>query len=93
MQPTQISATATQPAAPPQGQKLENAAREFEAQLLAELLRQVNSNASLMPGSESSGADEQYQSMATQAVAEGMAAGGGLGIAKSMLSQIDKVKG
>lgn len=92
MQPAPIFSTTIQPAASGQPQTLEKAAREFEAQLLAELLRHIQSNAPLLPGAESSGADEQYQAMATQAVAEGIAAGGGLGIAQSILHQLDRVK-
>jgi Rod binding domain-containing protein len=71
--------------------KLQKAAREFEAQLLAELLRHMQFNAGVLPGSDSSGANEQYHNMATQAVAEAMAAGGGIGIAKSISSQLHQV--
>jgi len=70
--------------------KLQKAAREFEAQLLAELLRHMQFNAGVLPGSDGSGANEQYQNMATQAVAEAMAAGGGIGIAKSIITQLHR---
>ncbi len=49
-------------------------------------------NAGLLPGSEESGANEQYQDMATQAVADAMAANGGIGIANSIMNQLHRTK-
>ena len=90
MDPIQTAARAAPvvPSSDSSSAKLQKAAREFEAQLLAELLRHMQFNTGVLPGSDSSGADEQYQNMATQAVAEAMAAGGGIGIAKSIISQL-----
>ncbi len=72
-------------ASDPSPSKLRKVAQEFESQLLAELLRHMQVNAGLLPGPEESGANEQYQNMATQAVADSMAGNGGLGIANSIV--------
>lgn len=90
MNPVQIAPAIPNPGASQDANpgKLQNAAREFESQLLAELLRHMQFNAGLLPGSERSGANEQYQNMATQAVADSMAASGGIGIARSIMNQL-----
>ena len=77
---------------PPNPARLQKVAREFESQLLAELLHHMHFNAGLIPGSEESGANEQYQSMATQAVSDAMAANGGIGIANSIMNQLHRTK-
>lgn len=77
-------------ASAPNPAKLQKVAREFESQLLAELLHHMHFNAGMLPGSEESGANEQYQNMATQAVADAMAANGGIGIANSIMTQLHK---
>jgi Rod binding domain-containing protein len=94
MDPVQLSQSSQQAGASPaaNSEKLQKAAREFESQLLAELLHHMQFNAGLLPGSEQSGANEQYQNMATQAVADSMAAGGGIGIAKSIINQLHSSK-
>jgi len=90
MIPVQLSsATASnQPSTVTASAKLQKTACEFEAQLLAELLRDMHFDEGILPGSESSGANEQYQNMATQAVADAMSSHGGIGISKSIMNQL-----
>ncbi|HLH08490.1 MAG TPA: rod-binding protein [Terriglobales bacterium] len=86
---------ALESAKPTDGQqslKLRNAARDFEAQLLAELLQQMQPQSSLLPGSGSSAGSEQYEVMATQAVAGAMADAGGIGLSKYLIHQMGSEK-
>ena len=85
------AATPAPPAKP--NEKALKAAKEFESMLLQHLLESMQKTAEL--GGKSH-ANSAYQSMATQALAEGIERGGGLGladlVAKTLQSEISRGK-
>jgi len=66
------------PAAAPRGAK---AAREFEASLIASLLESLEKTFATVPGDPALAGADDYNYLGTQAVASGIAAHGGFGIA------------
>jgi Rod binding domain-containing protein len=62
------------------------AAREFEAQLIGNLLESLQKTFAGLPGEESSAGSEDYNYMGTQALAGALADKGGFGIA-AMISR------
>lgn len=81
-----ITGIATSDAGSPQRVKLQQAARDFESILIADLLKSSPRTASL-DGGESSGV-EGYDDFRTEAMASALAAQGGIGIARMLLKQI-----
>lgn len=79
------SAMAARPAVPQltQGAK---AARDFEAQLIANVLESMEKTFAALPGQDSVAGQDDYNYLGTQALASAMADGGGFGIAK-LISQ------
>lgn len=72
-----LPAHASTPVVPPRGTK---AALEFEANLIASLLASMEKTFATVPGADLAGADD-YNYLGTQALATGVAARGGFGIA------------
>jgi Rod binding domain-containing protein len=68
------------------------AAQEFEAQLLSTLLRPLQRSFSSVPGQDSEGESDGYGDMGIQALATGLAASGGIGIAKMVEHQLGSTK-
>lgn len=69
---------------PVSNSKLRTSIREFEAMLIADLLKMSNQEKL----SEGAGMEE-YDDMRTQAMASAMAGNGGVGIGKILLNQLD----
>jgi Rod binding domain-containing protein len=62
------------------------AAREFEANLIGSLLESMEKAFATLPGENTMPGEDDYNHLGTQALAEGLAARGGFGIA-AMISQ------
>jgi len=73
--------------------KLAAAARQFEALLLETLLGPLERSFSAVPGGSNQAESETYQSMGVQALATGLAATGGLGIASMIVRNYMKNQG
>ncbi len=58
------------------------AAREFEAQLIGNLLESVEKTFASVPGQDQIAGEDELNSMGSQALATALAAGGGFGIAR-----------
>jgi Rod binding domain-containing protein len=69
------------------------AARDFEAQLIGNLLESMEKTFAALPGQGSVAGDDDYNYMGTQALASAMAAGGGFGIARMILHSFERTKG
>ena len=84
---------AAMPNAPPQNaktSKLADAAQEFEASMLQELLKPMQ-NGQNSWGGEDEGKDNSFDTIrgfGTEAVAKAISKGGGFGIAKQVISQV-----
>ena len=63
--------------------KLQKSAREFEAMLLADLMKLADSQSG-----EADATGQGYDDMRVQAVAQGLAEHGGIGIAQLLLNQL-----
>lgn len=68
--------------------KLSQAVREFESMLIADLLKMADAEKK----EESPGGMEGYNDMRIQAVSTALAASGGVGIGKMLLSKLDSGK-
>lgn len=77
--------------APPAG-KTGKAAREFESLLLTSLFDSLQKSFAFDPQDETPGAGD-YRLMGTRALAEAVAAGGGIGIAQLILQHLHAPKG
>ena len=73
-----------------QHKKILQSAQQFETQLLTSLLSSLETSMGSLPGSEESGASQQYHTMATQGLANAWAAAGGIGIAKMVAKALTK---
>jgi Rod binding domain-containing protein len=62
------------------------AAREFEANLIGSLLESMEKTFATLPGESTMPGEDDYNYLGTQALAEGLAARGGFGIA-AMISR------
>ena len=69
------------------GGKEEKAARDFESVLLTSLFDELQKSFAFDPQDTTPGAGD-YRLMGTQALAEAVAAGGGIGIARLVLSHL-----
>lgn len=79
------------PTAPRALGKVEKAAQDFEAVLLGSLLEAVEKTFSGF-GEDSSPGSGDYSYMGVQALASGMSARGGIGIARMILEQLGRTK-
>ena len=71
--------------------KVKHAARDFEGVLLGELLRSLQQTFSTLPGSDpSSTGSDHYQYICTEALASGLAASGGFGVASMIAHNLLK---
>jgi Rod binding domain-containing protein len=70
--------------------KIAKAARDFEAVLLNTLLGPLEKTFSSLPGKETNAVSDDYQSMGMQALASGLAARGGVGIAAMIVKSLSK---
>ena len=68
------------------------AAQEFEALLLANLLRGMQQAWSAVPGESSDAGSDNLRDLATQSLASALAASGGLGIARLITSKFPTPK-
>jgi len=69
--------------------KLTNAAEQFEAMLLQEMLKPMRSEKGSWTGEEQTdGAMDTINSFGTEAVAKAISRSGGLGIARQVISQV-----
>lgn len=68
--------------------KLLHAAQQFEALLLNDLLGPVEKAFSSIPGKQDETGSDNYQYLATQALAAHIAAGGGIGIAAKIVHNL-----
>lgn len=86
-----LSAPATKPMATGNPAKNEKAARDFEAMLLAPVLDALQKTFSGGEDSTTPAASD-YRQMGTQALAQSIAAAGGVGIAKLILQHLQSPK-
>jgi flagellar protein FlgJ len=70
--------------------KLTGAAQTFEAMMLNEMLKPMHFGAGVADGAEESegGASDTIKGMATDALGKALAAAGGVGIARKIVSQV-----
>jgi Rod binding domain-containing protein len=68
--------------------KIKDVAHQFEAVLLTSLLGPLQKSFSSLPGANSEAGSGEYQSLETQALASGLAAAGGLGIANMIVHNL-----
>jgi Rod binding domain-containing protein len=73
--------------------QLVRAAQDFEAVLLGSLLRSLEETFSAAPGDAKPAGDDDYHYLGTQALAGGLAASGGFGIATMIIRNLLKNKG
>lgn len=71
-----------------QDKKLAAGAHEFEAMLLAEMMKPLKFGEAESSEEDEGGAAGTIRSMGTEAMAKAISAGGGLGIAREILSQV-----
>jgi Rod binding domain-containing protein len=70
------------PSAPPALGRGEKAAREFEAQLIGTVLESLEKTFATLPGEDAMAGQDDYNYLGTEALATGLAAAGGFGIAR-----------
>jgi len=70
--------------------KIQHAAQDFEALLLGTLLRTFAQSLATVPGGQPLPGSDDYQYLGTQALASGLAARGGLGIAALIVRNLMK---
>ena len=85
-----IQINQTTPAVSPERAKLQNAARDFESILIADLLKTAPRSGTLDGDDTASAGVEGYDDLRTEAMASALAAQGGIGIARMMLYQLDR---
>ena len=81
------------PAAPVEDQhsrKIAKAAHDFEAVLLNTLLGPLEKTFASLPGKETDATSDNYQSLGIQALASGLAAKGGVGIAAMIVKSLSR---
>jgi Rod binding domain-containing protein len=88
-----VAAADWMPQAIPALSKGAKAARDFEAQLIGNVLESMEKTFAELPGQSSIAGDDNYNYMGTQALASALAAGGGFGIAPMILSSFERTKG
>jgi Rod binding domain-containing protein len=70
------------PAATPAPGRGEKAAREFEAQLIGTVLESLEKTFATLPGEDAIAGQDDYNYLGSEALATGLAAAGGFGIAR-----------
>ncbi|MGD0570053.1 MAG: hypothetical protein ABSA78_16750 [Candidatus Sulfotelmatobacter sp.] len=70
------------PTAPPALGRGGKAAREFEAQLIGTVLESLEKTFATLPGEDTMAGQDDYNYLGTEALATGLAADGGFGIAR-----------
>jgi Rod binding domain-containing protein len=68
--------------------RLKKAAGEFEAQMMSELLKPMQSDPLFAESEDANGSSATIQGMATQALGQAMAAQGGIGIAAKVMHSV-----
>jgi Rod binding domain-containing protein len=68
------------------------AAREFEAQLIGSVLESLEKTFATVPGEDGVAGEDDYNYLGTQALAAGLAAGGGFGIAHMICTYLEARK-
>jgi len=86
--PTQLAQVPTAHRPP---EKMEKAAQEFEAVLLGPLLESLQKTFSAIGEGGALGSGD-YSFMSAQALASGMSEGGGMGIARLILNNLERTK-
>lgn len=81
-------ATSNSPVSPRDLQKIVHAAQEFEAILLETFLRPLTESLSSLPGAEPEMGMSGYRDFGLQALATGMAKGGGIGLANMIVRNL-----
>jgi len=76
----------------PADPRIVKAAREFEALLVGSLLRSLEATFSASPGQPVEAGGDDYQYMATQALASALSERGGLGLARLVIHQMEGTK-
>ncbi len=88
-----VSAAPLLPAAAmPDFSKGRKAAREFEAQLIGSVLESLEKTFATIPGQAGMAGEDDYNYLGTQALASGLAAGGGFGIARMISAHLEARK-
>src|SRR5271156_4912609 len=72
--------------------KGQKAAREFEAQLIGTVLESLEKTFAALPGQDAIAGEDDYNYLGTQALASGLAAGGGFGIARMISKHLEDTK-
>lgn len=89
-----IDATTSHPALlDPSKAKLVDAARQFESMMLQEMLKPLkfgSSDAGDDSGSDGGGAADTIRGFATEAVGKAISAGGGFGLARQIIRQVQQ---
>ena len=70
-----------------QAAKIASGAKEFESMMLEQMLKPLNFGGD-QDGGEATGAAGTVQGFATEAIAKGISAGGGLGFARQITRQV-----
>jgi len=89
LSPGMPNAPNLQPSEPSPNGKLPQAAQEFEAILLNSVLQSLHDSFCSLPGDDRKDPSDGYSAMGTQALASQLAASGGLGIARMMITHLD----
>ena len=76
-------------ATPPDLTRGRKAAREFEAQLIGSVLESLEKTFATVPGQDGVAGEDDYNYLGTQALASGLAAGGGFGIARMISKYLE----
>ena len=86
--PMLVTPRPAQSIADPETAKLKDAAQQFEAMLLGELLKPLQFGGAPGADEESGGANDTIRGFGTEAVAKAIAAGGGFGLGKQIVRQV-----
>ena len=93
MQPISLTPQAPAPATGAPSKKLLRVAEQFETVLLNDLLGSLEKTFASVPGEKDSPGSSEYSYLGTQALASGVAAGGGFGIAAMIVRNVMKQQG
>ena len=69
-------------------ERVQKAAREFEAQLLSSLLAPLEKSFSAVPGEDPSAGSDNYSYLGVQALSSALSSSGGIGIADLVVRQL-----
>jgi Rod binding domain-containing protein len=72
--------------------KGEKAARDFEAQLIGTVLQSLEKTFAALPGKEEIAGQDDYNYLGAEALASGLAAHGGFGIARMISESLNRTK-